>query len=362
MDIRTDSKQACLSDYIILEGPTQSPSSLIGPKKTLCGQTLPNYPAPSILVSAGNVLKLKYHTDTSKSIKGSGFNAKVAAINPTCNKMQFEYQYGEETCNSTCGKPFEAPWTKSPRKLTTTPFTTTSTESTTSHLANKTCEEKDVLYEGNVLGIKKDIETWEECANACWKLDTCKYFSWTEGDKSCTAKDTFEGKSDQTGTVSGTKSCGELATTTPTTSTVSTPITTTIPELTNKTCYEKGMFYDYVKGQIDIKDIESWEECAIKCRLEPTCKGWNWAGPDYVEATRIHFCSLKPKLVTGTEANALDSKIEGGIRGTKECGEFVSTTPTTVSTTTRPLKNETCQQIDTHHKGTPLKSIEGIDP
>ena len=112
-----------------------------------------------------------------------------------------------------------------------------------------------------------------------------------------------------------------VATPASTTSTVSTPTTTTIPELTNKTCYEKGLFYDGVDGQIDLKKIESWEECAIRCRLEPTCKVWNWASPDYAEATLIHFCSLKPKLVTGTQEDALDSKIVGGIRGTKECGE-----------------------------------------
>jgi hypothetical protein len=118
--------------------------------------------------------------------------------------MQFEYQYGEEVCNSTCGVPYETTVTRT----TTTTTTTTITPSTTSHLANETCEEKDVVYEGNVLGVKEDVQTWEECAHACWLLAACTHFSWTE-DKSCSAKDTFEGKSEQTGTISGTGSCGE---------------------------------------------------------------------------------------------------------------------------------------------------------
>ena len=51
MDIRTDSNEACLSDFITLEDPAASPASMIGSKKTFCGQKLPNYPAPSVLVS-----------------------------------------------------------------------------------------------------------------------------------------------------------------------------------------------------------------------------------------------------------------------------------------------------------------------
>ena len=132
----------------------------------------------------------------------------MTAINPTCNTMQFEYHYGEETCNSTCGVPYVEKWTRESRTRKPTPSTSTSTESTTSHLVNPTCEEKDVVYEGNVLGTKEDVQTWEECAHACWLGYDCTHFSWTP-DKSCSAKSTLEGKSEQPGTVSGNSSCGE---------------------------------------------------------------------------------------------------------------------------------------------------------
>ena len=52
MDIRTDSGEACLADFITLEDPSATSSSMIGKGKTFCGQKLPNYPGPSILVSS----------------------------------------------------------------------------------------------------------------------------------------------------------------------------------------------------------------------------------------------------------------------------------------------------------------------
>ena len=116
------------------------------------------------------------------------------------------------------------------------------------------------------------------------------------------------------------------------------------------------------------------------CKLDDDCKGWSWAGPDFVEATVIYQCALKPKLVTGTAEGGPQSKKKGVVRGTKECGECkfinitlymllhiwpfsdVSTTlPPTTATPTLPPKNETCQQNDTHHKGDPLKSLEDIE-
>ena len=135
-------------------------------------------------------------------------------------------------------------------------------------------------------------------------------------------------------------------------------------------------------GQKQIKNIKSWEECAYLCKLDDKCKGWSWAGPDFVEATIIYTCALKPKLVVGTDekGGGPESKKKGVVRGTKECGECmlikimcyvhlyvcyfsdVSTTlPPTTATPTLPPKNETCQQNDTHHKGDPLKSIEDIE-
>merc|ERR1712106_951196 len=358
LDIRTDSNQACLSDYIVLEDPNKSPASLIGSKKTLCGQTLPNYPAPSILVSAGNSLTVKYHTDKSTSIKGSGFKATVSALNPTCNKMQFQYQYGEEVCNSTCGNPY-TPYDHEKRKLTTTTTTTPKP-----HLKNETCEKPDTVYDNEYnLQVIEDCPKWEDCATHCWEnKDACTHFSWTQ-DKTCTLKTSDEGEQEEPGTVSGTADCGEGATyPTPVTTTPGTPSPTTIPELTNKTCEEEGYFYDSVLTQKQIKNIKSWEECAYLCRLDPECKGWSWASSEFVEATVIHTCALKPKLVIGTQEGGPASKKKGAVRGTKDCGNYVSTTTPSNLITTTPgiLKNETCQINDTHHKGTPLQSVDDI--
>merc|ERR1712106_818081 len=361
LDIRTDSSQSCLSDSITLEDPVASPTSMLGSRKTFCGQKLPNYPGPSVLVSAGNSLVLKYQTDNSESIKGSGFKATVSAINPTCNKMTFEYQYGEEVCNSTCGVPYEPSTPFSPVIYTTTPRITSTTPSS---LINDTCQEEDVVYEGNLIKVVENVPTWKECAHACWlNKDECEHFSWTQ-EESCSLKNEFNGKEEQAGTISGTADCGELETPEPsTTSTPVTPSTTSIPDLIPNTtaCIEEGRFYDSVEGQKQIRNIKSWQTCLYLCKLDPECKGFTWAGPEYLEATVMYVCALKPELKVGTEEGGPDSKIVGAVRGKKECGEYVpTTTPTPVTTTTRPLKNDTCLIDDTHYKGTPLQSIEDI--
>merc|ERR1712106_1149932 len=110
-----DENQACLTDYVRLEETTTSASSLIGKGLTFCGQRLPNYPGPSVIVSGGSSLVLKYHTDKSTAKKGSGFKATVSAVNPICNKMNFEYKYGQEICNSTCGVEYDKPTDKRKR-------------------------------------------------------------------------------------------------------------------------------------------------------------------------------------------------------------------------------------------------------
>ena len=91
LDIRTDSNQRCLSDSLTIFEPEVTPASMLGSQRVFCGQKLPNYPGPSILVSglksvcrlspipiilsASNSLVLKYQTDDSRNIKGSGFKA-----------------------------------------------------------------------------------------------------------------------------------------------------------------------------------------------------------------------------------------------------------------------------------------------
>ena len=52
MDIRADVNQACLTDYVMLQDPASSATSLIGKDGlTFCGERLPNYPGPSIIAS-----------------------------------------------------------------------------------------------------------------------------------------------------------------------------------------------------------------------------------------------------------------------------------------------------------------------
>ena len=52
MDIRADENQACLTDYVKLEETSIIASSVIGKEGlTFCGQRLPNYPGPSVVIS-----------------------------------------------------------------------------------------------------------------------------------------------------------------------------------------------------------------------------------------------------------------------------------------------------------------------
>ena len=74
MDIHADESQDCLTDYLKIVEEGRFASSMIGRDGlTFCGQRLPNYPGPSVVVSGGNSLVLKYHTDKSSAKKGSGF-------------------------------------------------------------------------------------------------------------------------------------------------------------------------------------------------------------------------------------------------------------------------------------------------
>lgn len=58
MDIHADENQACLTDYVKLEETATSASSMIGKDGlTFCGQRLPNYPGPSVLVSGKYILQ-----------------------------------------------------------------------------------------------------------------------------------------------------------------------------------------------------------------------------------------------------------------------------------------------------------------
>ena len=51
------------------------------------------------------------------------------------------------------------------------------------------------------------------------------------------------------------------------------------------------------------------------CKLEPECKGFTWAEPNYAVTNMIFNCALKSELKEGNE------EIVGLWRGTKECGD-----------------------------------------
>ena len=120
--------------------------------------------------------------------------AKVSAINPICNIMNFEYKYGEEVCNSTCGVQYKPPIDPRRRKSTkpfgrTTSTTTTSTAApttspayiitTTPELENKTCEYMDTkLISSEPATSLGDISTWEQCANLCAANDNCSHWNF----------------------------------------------------------------------------------------------------------------------------------------------------------------------------------------
>ena len=139
----------------------------------------------------------------------SFLQAIISAINPTCHTMEFQTQYGEDTCNSTCGVPY-TPTTYTPSEPTTTPSTTSP------ELWNKTCVEEGKYYNGNYKE-ETNIRSWEQCAYLC-KLDPeCKGFVWVGPNYagvtsiySCALKTEIEdGKEEIVGLWRGTKECGD---------------------------------------------------------------------------------------------------------------------------------------------------------
>ena len=69
MDIHAHGTQECLTDYVKIEEPGWTTSSLIGRDGlTFCGQRLPNYPGPSVIIS-GNKYKIVYDQLTSLIVK-----------------------------------------------------------------------------------------------------------------------------------------------------------------------------------------------------------------------------------------------------------------------------------------------------
>ena len=113
--------------------------------------------------------------------------------------MNFEYKYGEEVCNSTCGVPYKPDQTKrsSPKpfgRTTTIPecnfldlhllakdyalfISVTTTQA--AELENKTCGSMDTkLISSEPATSLDDIPTWEQCANLCAASDNCSHWNF----------------------------------------------------------------------------------------------------------------------------------------------------------------------------------------
>jgi len=324
MDIRADVNQACLTDYVMLQDPVKSASSLIGDEgATFCGQRLPNYPGPSVIISGGNSMVVKYHTDKSTAKKGTGFKATVAAINPICNVMNFEYKYGQEICNSSCGVPYVP--TRDERssvkpEVITTPSPTTITTSPTRTI-NETCEEYDVDYLGNDIECLTNSSTsWEGCAKMCNADETCTHWTWLSQDfdtadlvHACCKKTSDAGRVNATGAVSGSKACGA--------------------------CEEIDI--DLAGDDIEaVYNVSTWEQCSHICKQSQECSFWTWVGEDYMlDPSILQKCHLK-------NGDSGRTPTTGLISGSSDCGEWtprVTTTPmpeTTGPVTTEPQTEE----------------------
>jgi len=131
MDLPSDqSAQACHSSSVQLVESKESASAAIGSSGLkFCGQLLPNYPGPSVFVSASNTLTVNFNTGMAGGQKGRGFKALASAINPVCNPMSYVQQYGDSECSTSCGEGFGRvdPWTTTTHTTTTTDTTTTTT-------------------------------------------------------------------------------------------------------------------------------------------------------------------------------------------------------------------------------------------
>ena len=259
--------------------------------------------------------------------------ARVTAINPICNKINFEYQYGQEVCNTTCGTPWEKPKNKR-EKVKPKPGTTTTTTPTTTvpvRTINETCEQYDVEYVGNDVQCLNSADTWEGCAKICNSRERCSHWTWVDsaGIGECCVKTSDAGKVKREGYISGSKACGA--------------------------CEE--MNTDFTGNDIDaVLDVPSWEQCSHICKQRSDCSAWTWVGDDYtLDSDIIHKCHLK-------SGDSGRETVEGVISGSSDCGEcefrifiykinflyyyYVGSPP--VTTTPEPeLTNKTCEIIGT---------------
>ena len=263
--------------------------------------------------------------------------------------MNFQYKYGVEICNSTCGVPYTfkpQKETRTTKKLIARTSPATSTTTTLPRTINETCEEYNVDYFGNDIEcLKKSVTSWEACAKMCSDNDKCTHWTWISPESgvssdwvnTCCTKTSDAGRWTKNGMVSGSKECGA--------------------------CEEIDT--DLVGNDIDVVlEVSTWEECSHICQQRSDCSFWTWVGDEYTtNPDIIHECHLK-------NSDSGREKATGLVSGSSDCGECkflknntlitititiaISDLPTPTTTPTPILKNETCESEN-------IKLISGDD-
>ena len=69
-----DFEMNCVSEHLLVTDDEDLPSSFIGKNgKKFCGKRLPNYPGPSVILSASNELNFEFWSGNGLHQRGKGF-------------------------------------------------------------------------------------------------------------------------------------------------------------------------------------------------------------------------------------------------------------------------------------------------
>lgn len=69
-----DFEMNCVSEHLLVTDDEDLPSSFIGKNgKKFCGKRLPNYPGPSVILSATNELNFEFWSGNGLHQRGKGF-------------------------------------------------------------------------------------------------------------------------------------------------------------------------------------------------------------------------------------------------------------------------------------------------
>ena len=253
--------------------------------------------------------------------------AKVSAINPVCNVMNFEYKYGEEICSSTCGvpakyKPISGKRIINKPEVSTTTTTTTMATTILPRTINETCEEYGTDYLGNDLEcLKGSATSWEECAKLCNDNARCSHWTYVPGWACCT-KTSDAGRVTNGRTkdmVSGSRACGA--------------------------CEEINT--DLLGNDVDaVLNVSTWEQCSHICKQRSDCSFWTWVGDKYtidtnrgsmvtkkiikIQRSKIKIQRSKIKKIDTTHVlhkchlkngDSGRAQVTGLISGSSECGD-----------------------------------------